>query len=115
MAIICDERRTITINLKAMELSLEKEKISVLAYVLSTFAVCLLFGFIDEGAYNFAWMNNLGNWIALGIYGLSIFSFQLLSASFIFRNVRVENGKRLLSILTGTTIGVLFVVLVVFN
>ncbi len=32
--------------------------------------------FIDEGFYNFHWMNNLGNWLAFGLYTGVIFLFQ---------------------------------------
>jgi len=98
-----------------MALFLENERVNTTVYFFSTIAICLYLGYIDEGANNFAWMQNVGNWMALSIYGLSIFSFQLLSANFIFRKVSLENGRRLLSVLTGTTIGVLFVVLLIFN
>ena len=97
-----------------MQISVESSKNDTIIYALTSVVICLAFGFVDEGNYSFQWMTNIGNWIALSVYGFSIFSFQLLAANFLFKPVALENGKRLISVLTGTTFGFLFVVLFIF-
>ncbi|MEO8150001.1 MAG: hypothetical protein ABI723_20350 [Bacteroidia bacterium] len=49
-------------------------------------AVTLFLFFIDEGYYNFNWMDDAGNWFAFLIYVFLLFTAQLLLIAFLFRN-----------------------------
>jgi len=70
--------------------------------------------FIDEGYYDFGWMVHWGGWLVYAIYVGIIFGFQYgisKALSLFYKGPR----KALISILVGTTLGILFAIFVVFN
>jgi len=70
--------------------------------------------FIDEGYYNFNWMTNIGNWIAFIIYVSAIFLGQLLFSKLLLKNYH-GLGKTLISVIGGSTIGILVVIFGIFT
>ena len=79
-------------------------------FIMSTAMIITLFLFyIDEGAYNFAWMKNAGNWIPFALYisgivGGQVFINQLL--------LKKQNGKHklLFTALFGVPLGIVFTI-----
>lgn len=79
------------------------------ALVLTTF-LC----YIDEGHYNFNWMLDWGNWIAFGIYVIILWGFQML-LSLLFNLVLKDPWRTWLSSFTGSLLGLLFMIYVLFS
>lgn len=87
----------------SMTSTVEKAPVWKMAF-LSFLVICFL-GFIDEGAHNFEWARNPGNWIALSIYFIPILSLQVILYTFVFK--KQENTLRLLlSFLVSTALGI---------
>lgn len=91
----------------------QKKEYGLVILTLSSIAIAMLLGFIDEGHYNFKWMNNIGNWIALSIYAVFIFLGQLLFYKVILKGYKGP-GKVLLSSI-GAIFGILFVIYFIFT
>lgn len=64
--------------------------------------------FIDEGYYNFKWMESFGNWVAFIIYVVGFLTGQLFAHEIILRFYKGAN-KLFLTILTGIPFGLIFV------
>jgi len=58
----------------------------ILHLAINSFVLTLLLAFIDEGAYNFNWMNDTGSWGALFVYFGIIYLIQLLVFKLALRN-----------------------------
>ncbi len=57
----------------AIELNNPKQiRLSTKVFLVYTFLLTMLMGFIDEGYYDFSWMSNIGNWVALSVYFMLI-------------------------------------------
>lgn len=91
----------------------QKKDYGLAILTITSIAIAMFLGFIDEGHYNFKWMNNIGNWIALSVYALFIFLGQLLFYKVILRGYKGQ-GKALLSCV-GAILGILFVVYFIFT
>lgn len=85
-----------------------KEYVGVHAIIAYLFTVILVF--IDEGAYNFNWIYNWGNWVVYFIYVLGIFTGQILSQHFLFKKLPTFL-RILLSLVVGGSIGLITVIL----
>lgn len=73
---------------------------SIVAVLTTTF-LC----FIDEGAYNFEWAKEPGNWFAFSIYATGIFLGQLFVSKVFFR--KLDGLERVsLAVLIGTILGI---------
>ena len=93
----------------------KRSTISHLAVLFATSVlITLLLFYIDEGYYNFNWMTHIGNWFPFIIYVSVIFSGQLLFSILILKNYH-GFGKTLLSVIGGTTIGILLLVFGIFT
>ena len=77
---------------------------SFLVFLSSALGIAFLFGFIDEGYYDLRWMNNIGNWIALGMYALMMLLGQLLFFHAIFSRYS-GRGKMAMSMIFGCVLG----------
>ncbi len=57
-------------------------------------SIAMFLGYIDEGYYNFNWMKNIGNWIALSVYALFIFGI-LTAITFGYKKLKsqLKNSK----------------------
>lgn len=80
----------------------------------SAVLISMLLFFVDEGYYDFRWMSNVGNWIAFAVYVGVIFSFQLLFFKLLLKNY-TGRAKTLLSVVGGTLLGFLVVILGIFT
>lgn len=83
-------------------------------FIAISILITMFLFYIDEGYYNFNWMRNRGNWGAFVIYLIPVFLGQLL----IYRLIPLRyntNGRVLVSVLTGTTLGLLFVIKIIFS
>ena len=70
--------------------------------------------FIDKGYYIFEWMTSIENWIVFLVYAVAILAGQLLFLKLLLKKYQGLD-KTLLSVLGGATIGILFVIGVVFT
>lgn len=85
-----------------------KEYVGLHAILAYLFTVILVF--IDEGAYNFNWIYNWGNWVVYFIYVLGIFSGQILAQHFLFKKL-TPFLRILLSFVIGGGVGLTSVIL----
>jgi hypothetical protein len=81
-----------------------KIKLSTKVFFVYTLIMTMLMGFVDEGYYDFSWMSNIGNWVALSIYFLLIFGVIYLLHHFISKKME-ELVSVFISIPFGTVIG----------
>ncbi|WP_297986597.1 hypothetical protein [uncultured Chryseobacterium sp.] len=72
----------------------------------ASFIITNFFFFIDEGFNNFTWMKSFGNWMVFVIYFITIFGFQILFATYIFRKTD-SNIKLFFSSIAGTAVALL--------
>jgi len=82
--------------------------------IVSSLLITLLLSFIEEGNYNFQWIYDFGSWIAFFLYSIVFFFFQFLVFHIVLKKYQ-NAGKILLSILIGTSIGLLFMLGIIFN
>lgn len=73
-------------------------------FLITAVAFSFLLGFIDEGYYDFRWMKDPGNWIALGVYGLFMLVGQLVFFHILLADYR-GRGKIALSAVLGPVVG----------
>jgi putative effector of murein hydrolase len=85
----------------------------ILAMVISTLLITLFLFYIDEGYYDFRWMNEPGNWLAFLIYATVIFLGQLLFFKVLFRNYQ-GGAKTILSIICGSILGIFLLVMIFY-
>lgn len=65
-------------------------KAILLSLLNSTLIILFLF-YIDEGYYNFNWMQNIGNWIAFTFYILAFSTGQLITHQLILTHYKGSN------------------------
>ncbi|MFN3196120.1 MAG: hypothetical protein ACE364_09245 [Chlorobiota bacterium] len=92
-----------------MEAAIQSNKsdgleLSTKVFLIYTFLLTMLFGFIDEGYYNFSWINNIGNWIALSVYFTFIFGTIYLIHRVLTKKIE-ELGSLFIAIPVGTVVG----------
>ncbi len=73
-------------------------------FFLTAISISFIFGFVDEGYYDLSWMQNIGNWIALGIYTLTMLIGQLVFFN-IFLSRYSGKGKMAMSVIFGCILG----------
>lgn len=66
--------------------------------------ITFIFGYTDEGYYDLRWMNNLGNWIVLGIYALAMLIGQLVFFHILLKKYKGA-GKTAISAVFGAFTG----------
>ena len=98
-----------------MEATIQSNKsdgleLSTKVFLVYTLLLTMLFGYIDEEYYNFSWMTNIGNWIALSVYFTFIFGSIYLIHRVLTKKME-ELGSLFISIPVGTVVG--FVITVV--
>jgi len=86
----------------------------LMVLVSSTILITLFLFFIDEGYYNFKWMTNLGSWIVFIVYAAAIFLGQLIFSNLLLKKYQ-GIGKTLISVICGSSIGILFVIGIIFT
>lgn len=69
-------------------------------FAITSLIICFFLAYIDEGYYDFRWMKNIGNWIAITIYVSVLFTLQLVCYHVFFRKLK-RRGKTSLSVLGG--------------
>lgn len=77
--------------------------------LISNITVVLLLFFIDEGAFNFRWMSQPGNWFAFFIYFSGIFLCQYFVYAVILRKYKGKE-KNLYTSLIGIPLGLIVVI-----
>ena len=87
---------------------------NVILIFFSALMITLLLAFIDEGNYNFNWVNDAGSWVALVIYVLVIFSILYLIFGVGLKKFQGPSNL-ILTILIGVIIGAMITLGVVFN
>lgn len=92
--------------------SIPKDDSTVL--LICALAIPLLLMFIDEGSLTFNWMTNIGTWIVFIIYAVFIFMGEIFVSNIVLRKHRGVLHT-ILSIATGSGLGIIFVVKVVFS
>lgn len=82
-------------------------------FLISSVVITSFLFFIDEGAYNFTWALDFGNWVVFIIYSVTILLGQLLVSLIL---PRVLKGKihAALSILGGSTLSLYLLMAVLF-
>ncbi len=80
--------------------------------LLAALAFTILMAYIDEGNYNFNWMNEGGSWIAVLMYTSAMFGGQLFLSRVVL-NRYSGIGKMLAVIVLGSILG-FFLLLAVF-
>ncbi|MEX0965856.1 MAG: hypothetical protein WD077_01350 [Bacteroidia bacterium] len=91
-----------------------KKNRSVILLLISALLITNFLFFIDEGYYDFRWMKRLGNWIPFVVYAGAIFLAQLGIYHLILNRYK-GRGKTVLSILGGATLGIIFVISLIFT
>lgn len=93
----------------SISVSQKKESADVLFIFLSAMMITFMLFYIDEGAYNFKWMRDAGNWIPFVLYtsgmiGGQVFIHQLF--------LKKQSGKHKLvfTALLGIPLGILFTI-----
>jgi hypothetical protein len=76
--------------------------------------ISLFLGFIDEGYYNFNFLEDSGNIIALLIYSVFIFSCMYLVYGLFFRKVQFK-GKLFVSVMLGIVLGIVMALLFFYS
>lgn len=72
---------------------------AILISSLNSILVILFLFYIDEGYYNFNWMQHLGNWIAFGFYLIAFSTGQLLCHQLILARYKGSNKITLTSVI----------------
>ena len=72
---------------------------AILISLLNSTLVILFLFYIDEGYYNFNWMQHLGNWIAFGLYLLAFSTGQLLTHQLILARYKGSYKTTLTSVI----------------
>lgn len=67
-------------------------------------AIVFVMGYVDEGYYDLRWMQNIGNWIVLGVYALLMWLGQLFFYHIILKKYNGA-GKLALSAILGSILG----------
>ncbi len=89
-------------NATFISTSAKQDKVWV--HVLCSVLVTMLLFFIDEGAYNFDWMNSPGNWIAFLIYFIGLLFGQAIASVLLLANYKGKH-KTLYACLLGIPVG----------
>lgn len=86
-----------------------KQSLSItVPLLISVFVTCFLL-FIDEGAYNFNWMGNWGNWFVFFVYATILLMAQLIVQLLFFKNYKGW-VKHMAIALTGLPLGILLAI-----
>lgn len=91
-----------------------KYQIQILFFAFISIIITGFLLYIDEGNYNFFWMENGESWGMFLIYSLVIFLMQL-AASKLFSLLFKIKRRQILSIVVGTTLGLMALIFLVFN
>ncbi len=89
-------------------------KVPLVMYLFTTIIITMSLFYVDEGFYNFNWMQSAGNWVTFFIYGTSIFIGQLLVFLFVTRILKLRNSN-LVSVLLGAALAVLILMTLEFR
>ena len=92
--------------------SIQKDDSTVL--LISALVITLLIFFVNEGSLTFSWMGNVGNWIVFMFYAVFIFMGEIFVSTVILRKYQ-SVIYTLLSVATGSGLGILFVLKVVMS
>lgn len=83
-------------------------------YLFTAVILTLFLGYIDEGYYNFEWMTEWENWIAFVIY-TSVFFLAQLGFSLLTAKILPVQIRRILSLLIGLPVGMIFLILIFYQ
>ena len=92
--------------------SIPKDDSTIL--LICALAITLLLFFVDEGSMTFNWMANIGSWILFIIYAVFIFMGEVFVSTILLRRQQ-SIVYTILSVATGSGLGILFVVKVVMS
>ena len=92
--------------------SIPKDDSAIL--LICALAITFLLFFVDEGSMTFNWMANVGSWILFIIYAVFIFMGEVFVSTILLRKYQ-SAVYTLLSVATGSGLGILFVVKVVMS
>lgn len=84
------------------------------AHLITAIMLTFFLAFIDEGYYDFRWMSDPGNWIAVVFYVGIIWAFQLLLAA-IFDRIIKDPFRTWFSTFAGSFLALLFLFYIVFS
>lgn len=79
-------------------------------FLITSVAITLFLSFIDEGHYNFSWMNSWENWLSFIIYAGIIFGVQLL-----FSKIISKTSKKYLAPIIGIPLALLILIFIIFQ
>ncbi len=79
-------------------------------FLIISVAITLFLSFIDEGHYNFSWINSWENWLFFIIYVGIIFGVQLL-----FSKIISKTSKKYLAAIIGIPLALLILILIIFQ
>lgn len=98
-------------NTKDRKISKDNAVLAMVVYsvVFTMFLFC-----IDEGYYNFNWMQDLGNWIVFPFYAVPILLFGLFIHYIVLMKYK-GSAKVALSLFLGSITGIIFTIFVVFG
>ena len=98
-------------NTKYRKISKDNAVLAMVAY--SVVFTMFLF-FIDEGYYNFNWMQDPGNWAVFPFYAIPILLFGLFIHYVVLMKYK-GSAKIALSLFLGSIAGIIFTVFVIFG
>jgi hypothetical protein len=82
--------------------------------LISALTITFLMFFIDEGALSLHWMADIGSWILFIMYSVFIFMGEVFVSNFILKKYHGV-VQTVLSVASGSGLGILFVVYVVMR
>ncbi|PLX04171.1 MAG: hypothetical protein C0595_04475 [Marinilabiliales bacterium] len=88
----------------------DSEKRQIIILLIASTLISLFLFYIDEGYYDFNWMNNIGNWIAFMFYTFGIFGGQILFSKIILKKISLKLNL-ILSIILGSIFSLWFLIL----
>ena len=92
--------------------SIQKDDSTIL--LISALAITLLWVFVSEGSLTFNWVSNVGSWIVFILYAVFIFMGEIFVSNILFRKHQ-SLIYTILSVTTGSGLGILFVLKVVMS
>jgi hypothetical protein len=96
-------------NVMSSGAAYHRNRNETLPAIIGAVAVTMFLFYIDEGYYDFRWMQQPGNWIAFIMYFLPMFVCQWLAAHFLFRRENIID-RTVKSFLIGVPVAIALVV-----
>ncbi|NRA10601.1 MAG: hypothetical protein HRT57_01440 [Crocinitomicaceae bacterium] len=92
--------------------SIQKDDSTIL--LICALAITFLLFFVIEGGMTFNWMANIGSWILFIIYAVFIFMGEVFVSNILLKKYE-STAYTLLSVASGSGLGILFVLKVVMS